>query len=129
MAINIPKAAIKPMVSIQHGWHLWRQSRRQHVRRIATLLSIRRVTERMSSGHLLCFKLKLLLFGVLLFLGLTIKVMQYGGMLVPTSVSVLLWRLIVMCLQSLLISSLCMLIRLKRIYNFWCSMLVFTPSA
>jgi hypothetical protein len=22
MAINIPKAAIKPMVSIQHGWHL-----------------------------------------------------------------------------------------------------------
>jgi hypothetical protein len=108
-------------------------------RRIATLLSVRRAIKRMSSEHLVCFKLSLLLFGILLFLRLTIKCERWfklvwscitwssrmttrleSGMLVPTSGRVLLQRLIIRCLQSLLIFSLCMQKSVTPLFTLHC---------
>jgi hypothetical protein len=111
-------------------------------RRIATLLSVRRAVGRMSSEHLVCFKLSLLLFGILLFLHLTIKCERWfklvwscitwssrmtarleSGMLVPTSGRVLLRRLIIRCLQSLLIFSLCMQKSVTPLFTLHCNLI------
>jgi hypothetical protein len=55
MAALTTKGTTSPMVSIRSGLHLWRPFPIQVRRRDLTLLCVRRLVRRMSSGHLVCF--------------------------------------------------------------------------